>query len=121
MLEEMERKVSRADQIDASAWAFHEQHPKVWALFCTFAFDRIDRGFKHYSAKAIFERIRWEMAEPEYQLGLEFKLNNNFPSAYARWFHTAYPEHDGFFRTRVRPSELAPPATGHELQPRDFD
>ena len=44
----------------AQVAAFHENHPEVWDLFVQFSFQMINRGYKHYSANAIFERIRWE-------------------------------------------------------------
>lgn len=112
--------MNRLDQLEHLANQFHEQHPDVWCLFTKFTKDRISKGFGHYSAKAIWERIRWETAAPADGWRLGFKLNNNFHAIYARWFMERYPKHNGFFRTRARPSELAPPATKHELQPRDF-
>ncbi len=54
----------------------------------------IDKGFKHYSVNAIFERIRWEIDAGGDGIST-FKLNNNYRAFYARRFHRMYPEHDG--------------------------
>lgn len=35
----------------------------------------------------------------------EVKLNNNYRAYYARLFHVAHPEREGFFRNRERTSE----------------
>jgi len=93
------------NDLRAKANAFHKVHPEVWDLFVKFAFEQIRAGAKHSGSKAIFERIRWEVSlrsEPG-----EFKVNNNYAPLYARRFHRVYPEHDGFFRTRVASVDLA--------------
>ena len=51
---------SRKDQIEYSAEAFNKTYPKVWDLFVTFTQELYVRGFRNYSANAVFERIRWE-------------------------------------------------------------
>ena len=86
---------------------FHKAHPKVWVLFVQFTFDRIDRGFKHYSANGVFERIRWETAEAKTPEG-EFKISNNHRPFYARVFMLKYPEHEGFFRVHEQTSRKQP-------------
>lgn len=108
--------------MDFLADRFHMDNPKVWSNFVRFTNDRIRKGFPHFGAKAVWERIRWEMATP-YDLDPKhsFKLNNNYPAVYARWFMEEYPEHEGFFRTRMRISEFGPPVSGNQLGPRDFD
>ena len=85
--------------------AFHRLHPEVWSLFEKYTFDRIRRGFKHYSSDAIFHRIRWEMALPSYEKGKEFKLNDHHTAFYARRFMRLHVEHDGFFHTRTQKSK----------------
>lgn len=78
----------------------------IWREFVRFSFDRIHRGFEHYSADAIMHRVRWETNAHD---GSEFKVNNNTVADYARRFHRAYPKYDGFFRTRrSRYDEAAP-------------
>lgn len=98
-------KGSRREQLESAAYKFHSVHPVVWVLFLRFTRNRIAKGFKHYSARAIFHRIRWETSFPTYEPGKDFKLNNNHSPFYARWFHETCPEHDGFFRTRHQDGE----------------
>jgi len=77
---------------------FHENNPRVYELFILFTSRVIGRGFKHYSADAIVHRIRWETGVET--RGDEFKLNNNYISAYARMFERDFPQYQGFFRKR---------------------
>lgn len=76
---------------------YHEKNPQVYVLFKKYAQMALDRGFKKFSAKAIFERLRWHYSvETE---GDEFKLNNNYTAYYARKL-MAEPEFMGFFELR---------------------
>lgn len=92
------RRETRADQILSAFLAFHAENPDVWTLFERFALGAIEAGRDHYSAKAVVERIRWHV-EIETR-GDEMKINNNFTAHFARMFHLAHPNHDGFFRNR---------------------
>ena len=107
---------SRLDEMREQVQRFHENNPDVWRLFCGFTFDRINLGFKNYSANAIFERIRWEK-DVGGDGAVQFKLNNNYRAFYARRFMKAYPEHDGFFRTREQISEAKEATQLDELGP----
>lgn len=93
-----EPRKTRADQVREAFEKFHISHPGVWGLFERFAFEIIRAGKSHYSADAIFHRIRWFHAIES--RGEEVKINNNFSPYYARLFHTKYPQHKGFFRNR---------------------
>ena len=53
---------TRHEEMRRQVREFHKKHPEVWDLFVTFTFDRIERGFKHYSVNGIFERIRWDVS-----------------------------------------------------------
>jgi len=97
------KRQTRTDQLLDAFAAFHLANPRVWRLFKRFALDVISSGQINYSANAIFERIRWHM-EIETKSD-EVKLNNNFRAYYARMFHLAYPQHEGFFRNRRLTSE----------------
>jgi len=79
-------------------WEFHKANPQVYELFKRFTFEALRSGRKHYSAYAIFQRIRWH-SEIETQ-GDDFKLNNNHQPYYARLFMHDHPQYDGFFKTR---------------------
>lgn len=98
---------TRADEIEARARAFVEKNPTVWRLFVRFTHELIRAGREHYSSDAVIHRIRWYTVVETH--GDEFKVNNNFSAVFARWFHEAYPEHAGFFRTRERTSSQSRP------------
>ena len=87
---------------DAAMKAFNQYHkdnPHVYDLVVQYAKQAIDAGYDHYSIVTIANRIRWH-TEIETR-GDRFKINNNHLSRYARKFHDGYPQHAGFFRTRV--------------------
>lgn len=111
---------TRYEEIEEAAVKFHRENPKVWKYFVRFTFEVIHRGFRHYSAKGVFERIRWETDEADVDGKSTFKLNNNYSAFFARWFMDTYPEHDGFFRLRAMPSELQLAKNLPELGPQDF-
>ncbi len=94
---------TRADQIFERFKKFHAENPRVWFLFKLFTEAAMASGRKHYSADAVFHRIRW-MEEVETK-SEAFKLNDHYTSLYARLFEAARPEHAGFFRKRHRKSK----------------
>ena len=98
---------TRLEQMRAAFVAYHRAHPSVWRLFARFTFQVIERGHRHYSADAVVHRIRWHATVET--SGEGFKIRNNHVAFYARMFMSTYPEHDGFFRTCLRPSERQPP------------
>lgn len=110
---------TRLDEMKKQVTAYHKKHPEVWNMFVDFSFQMIRRGYKNYSAKAVFERIRWEKDAGGNGV-TEFKIGNNYPAFYARRFMKMYPEHDGFFRTRKQTSEDSPPTYKPELKPQDY-
>lgn len=110
---------SRLEEMRHQVTEYHKRHPEVWDLFVSFSFQMISKGYQNYSAKAVFERIRWEKDAGGNGV-TEFKIGNNHPSFYARRFMKMYPEHDGFFRTRKQTSEDEPPTYKPEMKPRDY-
>ena len=110
---------TREQEILEQVRNYHHYHPEVWELFKSFTLKLIDSGRKHYSANAIFERIRWEK---DLGNGSEaaFKLNNNYRAFYARRFMSSYPQHEGFFRTRAQPSTQQDATYTDELGPQDY-
>jgi len=112
--------MSRRDQLLQEVRIFHQQHPEVWDLFVKFAFQKINAGFAHYSARGIWHRIRWETEVPTDTDPLTFKLSNNHTPFYARAFMKKYPAHQGFFRTRTQPSGGGKAVTLPALQPGNF-
>jgi len=111
---------TRKDEIDQQAADFSAANPIVSKLFVKFAFEIIERGFSNYSAKAIFERIRWETDQADSDGRSTFKMNNNYTCWFSRKFMDRYPEHDGFFRTRERISAHQDATDLPELTPEDF-
>ncbi len=83
---------------ETEARAFHLSNPRVYELFERFALEAVRAGRSHFSAKMIWERMRWysrvETTDPT------FKLNNNYHAYYARFFLERHPELDGLFETR---------------------
>jgi hypothetical protein len=88
--------------------AIDAANPRMWELFRTFTFAMIQRGFRHYSARAVLHRVRWETATP-LEDGSEFKINNNWSPFYARKFHQLYPDYSGFFRCRLSRADTTLP------------
>lgn len=97
--------------------AFDDANPQVWSLFCEFAFDLIDKGARHYSARDIFPLIRWRTFAQTND-GQGFKINNNYSPFYARKFARSWPEHKDFFEfRRSEADEAIPRATAHSSEP----
>lgn len=85
------------EQTRAEFMRYHMAHPEIWKAFERFALQAFAAGKKHYGAKGIFERVRWET---EIVHGREFKANNNYVSYFARIFAAKYPEARDFFEFR---------------------
>jgi hypothetical protein len=111
---------TRYEELAEECLAFSTEYPTVWELFCKFTFDRIKAGFRHYSADAIFHRIRWQTDQPDVDGLSTFKMNDHYTAFYAREFMKQYPEHDGFFRLRRQPSETKPATNLPPLKPKDI-
>ena len=82
---------------------YHNKNPKIYELFKRFAYEALMSGHHHFGAKAIMERVRWEVSVST--AGDPFKINNNYTSRYARKLISDKPEFDGFFRTRQLSSD----------------
>lgn len=80
--------------------AFHRENPHVYRLLEQFALDAARAGRRHFGAKAIFERVRWELSvETRSDDGL--KLNNSAAAYYSRLFRLHHPEHADLFEVRA--------------------
>jgi len=97
--------MNRKDEIKQDADEFLRQNPLVWGTFTRFTFEAIHRGFKRYSSKAIFERLRWEMDTADINGTSVFKINNNWQPHFARRFMVEHPEFENFFATRKLTSD----------------
>ena len=110
---------SRYEQLRQECIAFHSRHPEVWDAFCRLTHRVINRGFQNYSARAIFQQIRWETDMGE--LGSDnFKINDHHSPFYARAFMRRYPQYAGFFRLREQRSRGTPASRLPPLGPADF-
>jgi len=97
--------------------SYDAENPEIWSAFKEFTFQLIDRGVKHYGAKAIFEAIRYHITI-EKRDG-DFKLNNNFTANYARKFLTLFPRHAGFFEIRDSPKKRQQKASDRPIPAAD--
>lgn len=82
---------------------YHQENPIIWEKFKELTFKAIEKHFKNYSAKGIFELIRWHTKGDIKSDGL--KINNNYTADYARMFMNEFPQYKGFFRTREKLTE----------------
>jgi len=83
---------------------YDQENPNVFRLFLQYSEMAFNRGFKKFSAKAIFERLHWHY-QFETKDMTNFKLNNNYTAHYARKLMREYPEFEGFFELRERKKE----------------
>lgn len=83
---------------------YHRKNPHVFKLFRKYARIAKEKGFKRYSAKGIFEIIRWHTQESSSDK--DYKLNNNYHAQYARKLMSEHPEFRGFFEIRTRRTNL---------------
>lgn len=77
---------------------FDAENPRIWEMFCKFALQAAARR-PHYSAKAIFHRVRWETMVAG---NGDFKIDDGWISHYSRKFMKEYPLYKDFFETRDR-------------------
>jgi hypothetical protein len=78
--------------------SYHAANPHIYKKFEDVTLQTIAKGFKNYSAKGIFEIIRWNTGLAAYRDC--FKINNNYTAYYARLFEDNNPQHKDFFRKR---------------------
>ena len=76
--------------IDSKFTEFHERNPHIFDLFLKFA-KQVKESGRKIGAKAIAERIRWEIYF-ERDKGEKYKVNNNYISRYARLAVETDPE-----------------------------
>ncbi len=60
------------------------------------------KGFKRWSADAMFHVLRWESASTTSSDDINAKINNNYSSLAARDLMNEHPELEGFFSLRLR-------------------
>jgi len=83
--------------IDERFARFHAANPHVFTLFLRFANEARSRGRKT-SAKAIIERLRWELVV---ETDEDFRINDHYTSRYSRLAIETDPTFADFFETRT--------------------
>lgn len=78
---------------------FHKENPHVYELFVRFARELMKAGKRKGSSKLIIERMRWEMIIQTRDV--DFKLNNNYTSRYARLAMAEERDLRDFFEIRA--------------------
>jgi len=86
--------------IEKRFFKFHDENPHVYKEFERRALLLINKGRRHFGAKAIFEAMRFDWAATT--TDEEFKLNNNYTAYYARMFEDKHPDYVGFFEMRTQ-------------------
>lgn len=74
------------------------ENPEVYARFRELTFDAMQRGFKNFSARGLFQVMRFERGGKIKDDG--FRLNNNYTPYYVRKFVKEFPQHIAFFECR---------------------
>lgn len=85
-------------ELDRKFREFHEKNPHVYKMLVDMTKKAKERGRTKVGIGMLFEVVRWEMFIKT--TDVDFKLNNNYRSRYARKIMADYPELDGFFETR---------------------
>ena len=91
-------------RLERDFFKYHKKNPHIWLLFEHFTQQVLESGQQKFSAKAIFERIRWTI-QIETKDPLGFKLQNSMTAYYARLWQSKYPNKANFFSTRKTVSE----------------
>lgn len=84
-------------RLDRRFRAWDAANPEVYRLFERFSLQAARSG-RRIGAKAIVERMRWELRVET--RGDDFKLNNSYVSRLARKFVERHPEHAELFELR---------------------
>jgi hypothetical protein len=91
--------VSRADELKARFWEFHNANPSVLEALIDMADEARRRGVKTSIAQ-LFEVLRWERTVMVDRGDSEFKLNNSYRALYVREIARRRPDLADMFATR---------------------
>lgn len=81
---------------------FHSDNPHVYDLFLHYARMVKRSGFDRFSAKAIYERMRWHYQFETKDDYSSFRINNNYTAYYARKAMDENKDLINFFETREK-------------------
>lgn len=76
---------------------YHAANPQVFSEFVKLAERAKAEGRRHFGAKFLLEKIRWDSPVAAQDL---YKVNNNFPSRYVRLLAKTRPDLAIMFATR---------------------
>lgn len=94
----MTRPTAKEQQATSAFEIYDKENPQIWRAFLRLATEASKAGMRHWSAKGIFEVIRYQTTVGG--VG-DYKLNNNYTADYARKLLRLYPrKFEGFFNTR---------------------
>lgn len=85
-------------RLDLEFEAFHRANPRVYATLARLARQAVAAGKRRVGIKMLWEVMRWEMWITTTDDA--FRLNNNWPSRYARLLMQREPDLAGLFETR---------------------
>ena len=92
---------NRALQLNADFDRFLADNPEVYEQFRMLAVKLKARGIDRWSAKSLWEVLRWELATSTIANVKDYKLNNNYTSRMARKLMNEEPDDfAGFFELR---------------------
>lgn len=77
---------------------YHKKYPNVYKKFVELTFKTREKGFTTFSARGVFQVMRWITAGEKKEDG--YKFNNNYTPYYVRLIEKEYPEFIGFFEKR---------------------
>ncbi len=97
-------------------WQHTAHGGEVSNLFLRYALQMRRRGWSHFGAEAIVNRLRWEQAMQQGPDADGFKINNNYRRRLAIWAMIRHRELEGFFHLRNRLEEADTESAGSEGQ-----
>ena len=103
---------TRADQMLDKFIKFHRENPRIWSLFQRFTSEMWSRGFRRYSARGIWHRIRWEVSFETREEGT-LKMSNDHTPYYARMWLATHPQAGPFFKVKKLTSQDRPALKGN--------
>jgi hypothetical protein len=103
----------RSNDLDAAVDRFIKDNPHVWEKFRLLAMKLKVRGHTRWSAKNLFEVLRWDHAISTNEPADAFLLNNSYTSRFARRLMDE-DEFEGFFETRTLKSKHAEDTRPHD-------